>query len=96
MDRISAIRNVEEVLGAFERGEVGLASMEQQVQAIIRTYVSEFDVADLAVYRVSDSLEEEDARSVVVVAAGPTEARERARELWTDAPQQLSAERLSE
>ncbi|WP_435334575.1 hypothetical protein [Haloarchaeobius sp. TZWWS8] len=90
MDRISAIRNVEEALGEFERGEVGLAALEQRVQAILRTYVSEFDVPELAVYRVSDS-----ERSVVVVASGPTEARERTRELWTDAPQALDAERIS-
>ncbi|WP_439027804.1 DUF7854 family protein [Haloarchaeobius sp. DT45] len=91
MDRISAIRNVEEVLGEFERGEVGLAGLEQRVQAILRTYVSEFDVPDLAVYHVQG-----DERGVVVVAAGPNEARERARALWTDAPEVLDVERVSE
>ncbi|MCT9094665.1 hypothetical protein [Haloarchaeobius sp. HME9146] len=91
MDRISALRNVEEVLGEFERGEVDLAGMEQRVQAILRTYVSEFDVPELAVYRVQG-----DERGVVVVAEGPTDARARARELWADAPQALDVERVSD
>ncbi|AGN02477.1 hypothetical protein L593_12690 [Salinarchaeum sp. Harcht-Bsk1] len=74
MDRISALRNVEDALSEFERGEIDLASMEQQIQAVLRTYATDFEDERTAVYRV-DPIED---RAVVIVANSPGEARDRA------------------
>ena len=74
MDRISALRNVEDALSEFERGETDLASMEQRIQAVLRTYATEFEDELTTAYRV----EPVEDRSVVVVAGSPGEARERA------------------
>ncbi|WP_435348152.1 hypothetical protein [Haloarchaeobius sp. HRN-SO-5] len=92
MDRISAMRNVEEALARFEDGECDLAGLERRVQTILRTYVSEFERPELAVYRVGADAE----TGVVVVAAGPNEARDRARDLWDDAPRSMTVERVPE
>ena len=43
MDRISALRNVEEALAAFEAGETDLAGLERRVRGVLRTYATEFD-----------------------------------------------------
>ena len=37
MDRISALRNVEEALAAFEDGECSLAELEADVRGVLRT-----------------------------------------------------------
>jgi len=76
MDRISALRNVEDALSEFEQGETDLASMEQQVQAVLRTYASDFEDERTAVYRVDPP----DDRAVVIVADSPGTARDRAAE----------------
>lgn len=105
MDRISALRNVEDALASFEDGDCDLATLERQVQAVLRTYVSEFDVGEsLAVYRVApaggaaDGNEEggDSTGDLVLVAAGPNEAREQARELADDLPTSLTVERVSD
>jgi len=102
MDRISALRNVEDALAAFEDGDCDLADLERRVQTILRTYVSEFDVGEsLAVYRVApadgDSDNSTDGSSgLVLVAGGPNEARAQARELADDLPASLSVERVSD
>jgi len=46
MDRISAIRNVEDALRAFENGDADLADTERRVAAVLRTYATEFDGDD--------------------------------------------------
>jgi hypothetical protein len=74
MDRISALRNVEDALTTFERGESDLAELEQQVQAVLRTYATDFEDERTAVYRV-DPIDE---RTVVIVAESPGQAREKA------------------
>jgi hypothetical protein len=77
MDRISALRNVEEALREFERGNLDLATMERRVATVLRTYATEFegDGEDaLAAYRASG---ESPADGLVVVASSPTEARGR-------------------
>jgi len=51
MDRISAIRNVEDALRAFENGDADLADTERRVAAVLRTYATEFD-GDDDVFRV--------------------------------------------
>jgi hypothetical protein len=75
MDRISAIRNVEEALRAFEDGEADLAATEERVVATLRTYATEFeDETGLDAYagRGADAVE-----GVVVVAESRAEARDR-------------------
>ena len=73
MDRISALRNVEEALAAFEDGETDLAELERRVRGVLRTYATDFE-GDLAAYRATA-----DDRTVVVMATGEQQARERAR-----------------
>jgi len=46
MDRISAIRNVEDALRAFENGDADLADTERRVAAVSQTYATEFDGDD--------------------------------------------------
>lgn len=103
MDRISALRNVEDALASFEDGDCDLTDLERRVQTILRTYVSEFDVGEsLAVYRVTptdgggDPPADEASDALVLVAAGPNEARAQARELAADLPESLSVERVSD
>lgn len=77
MDRIAALRNVEEALADFEAGEEDLASLERRVQAILRTYATEFE-GELSPYRAEG---DERADGVVVLAHSEQEARERVAEL---------------
>jgi molecular chaperone GrpE (heat shock protein) len=79
MDRISALRNVESALRAFEDGEVSFAELEEEVRGTLRTFVSSFEGEGVAPFRVVDGPEV--ARGVVVVAADANVARERVREL---------------
>lgn len=75
MDRIAALRQIEDALADFEAGEVALEECERRVRATVRTFATEFD-GELAAYRSEDG--------VVVVAGSEREARARLREL-TDA-----------
>jgi len=77
MDRISALRNVEDALATYERGETDLAGLEQEVQGVLRTFATEFEDG-LAAYRASGS---DRVHGLVVVAASQREARERVCEL---------------
>lgn len=43
MDRISALRNVEEALSSFEAGEMTLPELERSVRATVRTYATDFE-----------------------------------------------------
>lgn len=81
MDRISALRNIEDALGAFERGETDLASMEREVLNVLRTYATDFEDEELAAYRASG---EDRVDGLVVVAASPDEAEARIRDLLDD------------
>ena len=104
MDRISALRNVEDALRAFEDGDADLAGTERRVTGVLRTFATEFDVPGKRAYRVvageaaadrtedgtadrtgdettgrpADGTTHGAADGVVVVAASPAEARERA------------------
>jgi hypothetical protein len=73
MDRISAIRNVEDALRAFENGEADLADTERRVAAVLRTYATEFD-GDDDVFR---AVGEKPVDGRVVVAPSAPAARER-------------------
>lgn len=92
MDRISALRNVEDALRAFERGEADLAATEQQVQAVLRTYATAFDDDPRAAYRASG---DEAVDGTIVVASSEPEARKRVTELRAvDADAQFDLRRV--
>jgi L-aminopeptidase/D-esterase-like protein len=90
MDRISALRNVEEALSEFEEGNVELAELEARVGSILRTYATDFGDGT-ATYRVAA---EDRERPVVVVAESPGQARERAGEVAPITP--AGVERLTD
>ncbi|SFR33779.1 DUF7854 family protein [Halogeometricum limi] len=79
MDRISALRNVEDALRDFESGESDLAATEQRVVTVLRTYATDFEGADgLAPYQATG---EGRAHGLVVVAANETDARQKVHDL---------------
>lgn len=88
MDRISALRNIEDALTDFESGEADLASVERRVLAVLRTYATDFGEDDaLRAYR---AVGDESADGLVVVAASKEDARERVSDLLeTDADFEL-------
>ncbi|WP_313693316.1 hypothetical protein [Halorarum halobium] len=75
MDRISALRNVENALREFEEGEADLTETERRVNAVLRTFATEFEVSGTRAYRTvhGDGPDEE----TVVVADSAAQARER-------------------
>lgn len=79
MDRISAIRNVEDALRTFEDGEADLADTERRVAAVLRTYATEFE-GDDDVFR---AVGEEPVDGRIVVASSAPAARERVLALET-------------
>ncbi|WP_225335773.1 DUF7854 family protein [Halomicrobium urmianum] len=83
MDRISALRNVEDALANFEEGELSLAELEREVRGVLRTYATEFE-GDLRAYRAAGETGSAGADGVVVVAASRPEARERVAALVDD------------
>ncbi len=93
MDRISALRNVEDALAAFEDGEADLATTERRVQGVLRTYATEYESAPDAAYRVETR---ERGDPVVVVAASPDRARERAEALLDEPITATAIERLDD
>ncbi|MFC6722531.1 hypothetical protein [Halobacteriaceae bacterium SHR40] len=80
MDRISALRNIEDALTQYENNELALPELEGEVRGILRTYATEFDEATAA-YRATG---DERAEGLVVVAASKTEARDQIEELLPD------------
>jgi hypothetical protein len=79
MDRISALRNIEDALRAFERGETDLATTERRVSNVLRTYATDFEgEEELAAYRASGG---DRADGLIVVASSPEEAKRRVRDL---------------
>jgi len=96
MDRISALRNVEDALRRFEDGEVDLSELEREVRGTLRTYATEFE-GDLAAYRAKRTDEDGHGNAAVdgtVVLAGSKQgARERVREL-VERPGPFAVERF--
>jgi len=80
MDRISALRNIEEALADLEAGEASLADVERRVQGVLRTYATEFE-GDLAAYRATG---DQRVAGTVVMATDAQEARQRVRNLLDD------------
>lgn len=82
MDRISALRNIEDALSDFEAGETDLQSVEQRVLAVLRTYATDFgDDDQLHAYRAVGN---GPADGLVVVAESEAEARDRVADLLDD------------
>lgn len=73
MDRISALRNIEDALSAYERGETQLPELEREVRGILRTYATTFDEESVAYRARGDPAVD----GLVVVASSPAAARER-------------------
>ena len=76
MDRISALRNIEDALSRYEAGESTLPELERDVRGTLRTYATEFDEGTLYRARGDSAVE-----GLVVVASSQTEAREQIAEL---------------
>jgi hypothetical protein len=92
MDRISALRNVEDALRAFEHGEADLTTTERRVATVLRTYATEFEEEPHAAYRASGP---DPVDGAVVVAPSEPDARDRVRELRdVDADVPFDLERL--
>lgn len=89
MDRISALRNIEDALTAYEDGNLQLPELEREVQGVLRTYATEFDEETTA-YRARG---EPPADGVVVVARSPTAAREQIDDLLPE-PTTFEIERV--
>lgn len=89
MDRIAALRNIEDALAEFERGESDLESTERRVLAVLRTYATEFD--DLDAYRARG---DDPADGLVVAAASRPEARERVLDLLDAADAEFELEQV--
>lgn len=89
MDRISALRNIEDALTAYEDGDLQLPELEREVQGVLRTYATEFDEETTA-YRARG---EPPADGVVVVARSPTAAREQIDDLLPE-PATFEIERV--
>jgi hypothetical protein len=90
MDRISALRNIEEALRDFESGESDLDATEQRVIGVLRTYATDFEADDgVEVYRATGSGR---ADGLVVVADDESAARERIADLVDEAAADLDVE----
>ncbi|QKY21725.1 hypothetical protein B4589_008345 [Halolamina sp. CBA1230] len=74
MDHISALRNIEEALRAFEDGEADLATTQRRVQSVLQSYATEFEAETRRPYRAHG---EAPADGVVVVAPDAETASER-------------------
>lgn len=89
MDRISALRNIEDALSDLEAGDADLASVEDRIQGVVRTFATDYD-GDLAAYRAKG---DGPADGLIVVAASPQEAETRIGDLVDD-PGTFDVERL--
>jgi|AntRauTorcE11898_2_1112593.scaffolds.fasta_scaffold01366_12 hypothetical protein len=78
VDHISALRNVEEALRAFEDGNADLATTQRRVQSVLQSYATEFEADERRAYRADG---EAPADGVVVVAADAENAAARVRDL---------------
>ena len=77
MDRISALRNIESALRAFEEGERDLQSVESQTRAVLRTYATDFETDSPTPKQAYRALAPESVAWTIVVATDTTTACER-------------------
>ena len=92
MDRISALRNIEDALAAFESGETDLQTTQRRVSNVLKTYATEFEDDQLSAYR---AVGEDRADGLVVVAASRSQARNRVRDLLDADSLEFELEQLS-
>lgn len=78
VDHISALRNVEEALRAFEDGDADLATTQRRVQSVLQSYATEFEAEERRPYRAHG---DDPADGVVVIAPDPETAKSRVRSL---------------
>jgi len=78
VDHISALRNIEEALRAFEDGEADLSTTQRRVQSVLQSYATEFEAEQRRPYRAHG---EAPADGVVVVAPDAETAHERIEKL---------------
>jgi stress response protein YsnF len=90
MDRISALRNVEDALAEFEDGDATLEDVEDRVLGVLRTYATEFEDGDAAAYRATG----DPAVEGTVVVAESREAAERLVAERADGVGEFGVERL--
>ena len=91
VDHISALRNIEEALGAFEDGEADLATTQRRVQSVLQSYATEFEAEERRPYRAHG---EEPADGTVVVAPDIETAKGRVRDLTAAESADFSVEPL--
>ncbi|KAB1197510.1 MULTISPECIES: hypothetical protein [Haloferax] len=86
MDRISALRNIEDAIRDFESGDSDLASTERRVVTVLRTFATEFetDTGDETLVAWK-AVGDDRAEGIVVLAATEAEARTRVEDLLGDA-----------
>lgn len=90
MDRISALRTVEEALARYEDGELELPELEREVRGTLRTYASTLEDGQL--YRARGDTPVD---GLVVVAESRTRAREQVTaHLDTTEPVEFDLERV--
>ncbi|MFC7204871.1 hypothetical protein ACFQJC_15245 [Haloferax namakaokahaiae] len=86
MDRISAIRNIEDAIRDFESGDADLANTERRVVTVLRTFATEFETdtgeESLDAWK---AVGDERAEGLVVLASGEADARARVEGLLADA-----------
>jgi len=86
MDRISAIRNIEDAIRDLESGDADLASTEQRVVTVLRTFATEFeDGAGDGTLDAWTAVGDDRAEGLVVLAADAADARARVRDLLDEA-----------
>jgi hypothetical protein len=91
MDRISALRNIEEALREFEAGESDLEATEQRVVGVLRTYATDFE-GDEEGLRAYQAVGTGRADGLVVVAESESAARERIADLLDEEPAALDVD----
>jgi hypothetical protein len=93
MDRISALRNIEDALSDFESGEEELRETQRRVLTVLQTYATDFEAeGEVAAYRATG---DERASGIVVVAESATNARQRIVELLDDDTVEFRVETVS-
>ena len=80
MDRISALRNVEDALADFENGDCSLGELERDVRGVLRTYATDFD----GELRAFEAAGDDAVDGLVVLAASRADARDRVESLVED------------
>jgi len=90
MDRISALRNIEAALREYEEGELDLGELEERVGTVVRTYATDFEAAELEVYRAAGGV----ADGTIVAAQDVAAAREQIRERFDEADLEFEIDHL--